>query len=159
MQQSQQRQKDQQENQIPGMIDLYVESRANEAYLRLKSRMGVTFDALERALKPLRASRDRKAVLLVSEGFVMDNTQEGFNHVEEAARRANAALYFVDTRRLEGLSSAYSVEFRASLDERNLMSAIADVSQEGEGAAGLAIDTGGLARRNADDLTARGSRI
>jgi VWFA-related protein len=159
MQQSQQRQKDSQDPQTPGMIDLYIESRANEAYLRLKSRMGVTFAALERALKPLSASRDRKAVLLVSEGFVMDNTQEGFNHVEEAARRANAALYFVDTRGLEGLSNAYSVEFGASLDERNLMSAIADVSQEGEGAAGLANDTGGFAVRNVNDLTAGVSRI
>src|SRR5258708_12672684 len=89
--------------------------------------MGVTLAGLERVMAPLAESRDRKAVLLVSEGFVFDPSQDGFQRVTEAARRANAALYFIDTRGLEGLS-AYSAEFGAPLAERALMSPLAATS-------------------------------
>ncbi len=156
MQQAQDRQR---ENVVPGLIDLYVASRATEAYLKLKARMGVTLATLERALKPLAASRDRKAVILVSEGFIYDPSQEGFKQVGEAARRANACLYFVDTRGLEGLLAGYGAQFGAPLQERDLMAALADVSQEGEGAAALAADTGGFAVRNTNDFAAGAVRI
>ena len=106
----QQARQQQAENTIPGVIDPYVESRAAEAYTTLKARMEVTFAALQRVMAPLAESRDRKAVLLVSEGFVFDPSQDGFQRVTEAARRANAVLYFIDTRGLEGFSG-YSAEF------------------------------------------------
>ena len=146
------------ENMTPGVIDPYVESRAAEAYTTLKARMGVTLAALERVMAPLAESRDRKAVLLVSEGFVFDPSQDGFQRVTEAARRANAALYFIDTRGLEGLSG-YSAEFGAPLDERNMMAALADMSREGDGAATLAADTGGFAVRDTNDFAAGLVRI
>ena len=149
----------QQGSAVPGAIDLYVESRASEAYLKLKSRMGVTLAALERALLPLARSRDRKAVILVSEGFVNDVSQEGFKQVTEAARRANASLYFVDTRGLEAGLAGYSAQFGAPLEERDLMAAVADVSQEGEGSAALALDTGGFSVRNTNDFAAGVVRI
>jgi VWFA-related protein len=155
MQQARQQQAD---NMIPGVIDPYVESRAAEAYLTLKARMGVSLAALERALVPLAESRDRKAVLFVSEGFVFDSSQEGFSRVTEAARRANAALYFIDTRGLEGLSG-YSAQFGAPLAERDMMSALADMGQEGEGAAALAADTGGFSVRNTNDFASGLVRI
>jgi len=154
----QQARQQQAENMIPGVIDPYVESRAAEAYLALKARMGVSLAALERALAPLAESRDRKAVLFVSEGFVFDPSQEGFSRVTEAARRANAALYFIDTRGLEGLS-AYSAQFGAPLAERDMMSALADMSQEGEGAAALAADTGGFSVRSTNDFASGLVRI
>ncbi len=149
----------QQEGMVPGVIDPYVESRASETYLKLKARMAVAFAALERALTPLADSRDRKALILVSEGFVYDPSQEGFRQVAEAARRANASLYFVDTLGLEGSLGGYSAQFGAPLDERNLMAALADVSQEGEGSAALAADTGGFAFRNTNDFAAGLLRI
>lgn len=144
---------------VPGVIDPYVESRASEAYLKLKARMGVTFAALERVLEPLGRSRDRKAVILVSEGFVYDASQEGFQQVAEAARRANAALYFVDTRGLDGLLGGYSAQFGAPIPERDFMAALADVSQEGEGAAALAADTGGFSVRHTNDFAAGVVRV
>jgi VWFA-related protein len=148
-----------QDNVVTGVIDVYVESRASEAYLKLKGRMQVTFAALERALKPLAQSRERKAVILVSEGFIYDATQEGFKQVTEAARRANASVYFVDTRGLEGLLGGYSAQFGAPLPERDLMAALADIGQEGEGTAALAADTGGFSVRNTNDFAAGVVRI
>jgi VWFA-related protein len=149
----------QQGSGVPGAIDLYVESRASEAYLKLKSRMRVTLAALERALLPLAQNRDRKAVILVSEGFVYDVSQEGFKQVTEAARRANASLYFVDTRGLEAGLAGYSAQFGTPLEERDLMAAVADVSQDGEGSAALALDTGGFSVRNTNDFAAGVVRI
>src|SRR5262249_5819751 len=118
-------------NPAPGAIDPYIEMRANEAYIKVRARMDVTLGILERAFELRRDSRDRKSILLVSEGFVYDASNEAWKRVIDKARRAGAALYFVDTKGLESLSSAYSAEFGAPLDERNLMSAIADVSLEG----------------------------
>jgi VWFA-related protein len=148
----------QQTNVVPGIIDAYVESRASEAYLALKARMGVSLAALERVLAPLAEGRDRKAVLFVSEGFVYDSSQEAFSRVTEAARRANAALYFIDTRGLEGLSG-YSAQFGAPLEERDMMSALADMGQEGEGTAALATDTGGFSVRSTNDFASGLVRI
>jgi VWFA-related protein len=156
MQQSQQ---NQQANSVPGVIDPYVEMRAYESYLKVRARMDVTLDVLERCFEALADSRDRKSVLLVSEGFVYDSTNDHWKRVIEKARRAGAAMYFVDTRGLETLSSAYSAEFGNALDERDLMSAIADVSMEGEGSADLASDTGGFSVRRTNDFAAGAVQI
>jgi VWFA-related protein len=144
---------------VPGIIDPYLEQRASEAYFKLKARLEITTGLLVRTLTALEDSRHRKAVLLVSEGFAYDPSFEGFKRASESARRANAAVYFIDTRGLEGLSSAYSAEFGAPFAEQDLMSAIADVSLEGEGAAALAEQTGGFAVRNTNAFGAGAARI
>jgi VWFA-related protein len=142
-----------------GMIDMYVDNRASEAYMKMRSRLDVTLGILERSFKALEDSRDRKSVLLVSEGFASDPSNPGLRRVADAARRANAVLYFIDTRGLEGLSAAYSAEFGPALDATDLMAAIADVSREGEGAAGLAQETGGFAVRDTNDFAGGTVRI
>ena len=138
---------------IPGRVDVYVDNRAAETYLKARSRNKTTFAALERVLKPLAASKDRKSVLFVSEGFVYDPTEEGYKKVVEAARRSNAALYFVDTRGLTGNMGFLSAEFGAPIDEDNVLSAIADTTQDAEGAVSLARDTGGFSITSTNDLT------
>jgi VWFA-related protein len=154
------RERSQQMQQLtPGVIEPYLEHRAAEAYLRYKTRLEVTLGMIERSLEALQDSRGRKAVLLVSEGFAYDPSIKAFKRVSEAARRANAALYFVDTRGLEALPSLYSAEFGLPVPEQDLMAAIADVSQEGEGAATLADQTGGFAVRNTNDFSAGAVRI
>jgi VWFA-related protein len=143
----------------PGAIDPYLESRATQTYLATRSRTRLSLGVIERALKPLAASNDRKALVLVSEGFVFDPSEETFDRVTEAARRANAAIYFVDVRGLQGLSSIYSAQFGAPIAERDLMSAIADTTQDGEGGHALAQDTGGFSVRNTNDLGSGMERI
>jgi VWFA-related protein len=150
--------RDRREGFQPGVIDPYVERKASETYMQVKNRGRITLGALERALKPLEATRDRKTVVLVSEGFIYDTAQEGFKRVTEAARRANAAVYFVDTRGLV-MPSIYSAEFGAPIDEREVGAVLADASQDAEGAEFLSIETGGFAVRNSNDLVAGMDRI
>jgi VWFA-related protein len=143
---------------IPGLIDPYVESRARETYLQVKNRNRVTLAALERAVKPLGATRERKTIVLISEGFILDPTEEGFKQVTEASRRANAVVYFVDTRGLV-MPGIFSAQFGAAIEERDIGAVLADNSQDAEGAEALANDTGGFAVRNSNDLVAGVERI
>jgi VWFA-related protein len=142
-----------------GFIDPYIEQRASEAYLALRGRMNITLGVLERCFASLARSRERKAVLLVSEGFAYDHRLDARRRAVEAARRANAALYFIDTRGLEGLTSIYGAEFGEPFAEEDLMAAVADVSREGDGAENLAADTGGFSVRDTNDFAAGAVRI
>ena len=151
----------QQQQQQGGMqsIDPYIEQRASEAYLSLRSRMSVTFGVLERCFESLERSRERKAVLLVSEGFAHDYTLDARKRAVEAARRANAALYFIDARGLTTLTSLYSAEFGEPFSAPDVMAAVADVSREGDGAESFASDTGGFSVRETNDFAAGAVRI
>ena len=136
-----------------GVIDPYVENLAMETYFKMRARQTTTLEALERAARALSEGRDRKALLLVSEGFVEDPSQPGFKKVVEAARRVNAAVYFIDASGLQTLGAFNSAETSsAPLDSRDHMSALADLSREGEGAASLARDTGGFSIRSSNDF-------
>jgi VWFA-related protein len=142
----------------PGVIDPYVERKASEIYMQVKNRTKATLGALERAIKPLEATRDRKTVILVSEGFIYDTAQEGFKRVAEAARRANAAIYFVDTRGLV-MPSIYSAQFGAPIDEHDVGAVLADATQDAAGAEFLSLETGGFAVRDSNDLVGGVERI
>jgi VWFA-related protein len=137
---------------IRGAIDPFVDNKAAETYLAARTRNRVTFGAIERVMAPLAETRDRKAVLLVSEGFVYDPNETGHRRVVEAARRANAALYFIDTRGLADLPGIYGVQFGERIDEKDVLAAIADTTQDAEGAATLARDTGGFSVAQTNDL-------
>jgi VWFA-related protein len=137
---------------VRGRIDPFVDNKAAETYLKAKTRNRSTFGSIERVMKPLADTRDRKAVLLVSEGFVYDPAEPGYRLVVEAARRANAALYFIDTRGLDDMPGFYSAQFGERIDEKNVLAAIADMSQESEGAVSLARDTGGFTVAKTNDL-------
>ena len=149
----------QQNNMGQGMIDMYVDQRALESYLQLRHRLDVTLGLLERTFKALEDNRDRKTVILVSEGFASDPSNRRLRTVTEAARRANAALYFIDTRGLETMSSAYSAEFGAPMENADRLGAIAEIGRDGDGAAALADETGGFSVRNTNDFAAGIVRI
>jgi VWFA-related protein len=144
---------------LPGVNDPLVEARAAEAYQQLRRRLTVTLGALERALSALEGSRGRKALILVSEGFVLDPNLDGFKKVVETARRSNVALYFVDTRGLEGLTSTLGAQLEAPVDTRDYGAMWADTSQDAEGSEMLATDTGGFSLRNRNDLADSMARV
>jgi VWFA-related protein len=146
------RQIESEEISIRGRIDPFVDNKAAETFLAARTRFRSTFGSIERVMKPLEDTRDRKAVLLVSEGFVYDPAETGYRRVVEAARRANAALYFIDTRGLADLPAFYSAQFGERIDERDMLAAIADTTQDAEGAVSLARDTGGFTVNQTNDL-------
>jgi len=142
-----------------GINDLMVEARASETYRQVRSRSDVTLRALERALESLRAARGRKAMILVSDGFVFDTTNDRFKQVAESARRSNVAIYFLNTRGLEGLDSLYGAGLGVPLDSGDMGPVMADVTQEAAGSEHLAEATGGFTVRNTNDLVGGIQRI
>jgi VWFA-related protein len=142
-----------QEGDTPGVIDSYVSQRSAEVYMKARQRTRVTLGALERVFSSLDPGTDRKSVLLVGEGFVLDPSEPDYRRVTEGARRANAAVYFLDTRGLEGLSMLYSVEFGTPpTNQYDVLAAIADTSNEAAGSEALADETGGFSVRDTNDL-------
>jgi VWFA-related protein len=150
----QSQQKDAAENEkmnfMRGVMDPFVENRAHETYIKMRTRVAATLKAIERAIGSLSEGRDRKSLVLVSEGFAYDPSQEKLRVVVEAARRSNAAIYFIDAAGFRALDPMYSAEFGPALDSRDTMTAIADLSREGEGAVNLSADTGGFSIRGND---------
>ena len=142
-----------------GVVDPYIESMASRTYLRLKDRLRKGLQAMERVVESLAEGRDKKSLLLVSDGFVEDPTQPALKRVIEAARRVNATLYFIDSGGLRALSQGYSAEFGAMLDQRDRMAAIADLSLEAEGSNALALDTGGFSIRDTNAFDEGAVRI
>jgi VWFA-related protein len=127
-------------------------ARAQAVYLASVSRNRLTLEVLERALDALALGRGRKSVVLVSEGFFHDPNMPEFKGVLEAARRANAALYFLDARGLSGLPLAASAEFGQALEPRDLGAAFTEDLEASEGTELLASESGGFSVKNANDL-------
>ncbi|HEX9188662.1 MAG TPA: VWA domain-containing protein, partial [Vicinamibacteria bacterium] len=77
-----------------------VEGLAGQLYAVVQNRRRAALGTLERVIDSLTTRGGRKSVLLVSEGFVADGNTPRFREVIDAARRANAAVYFIDVRGL-----------------------------------------------------------
>jgi VWFA-related protein len=142
-----------------GLLEPFVQSRAAEAYVRATARNRTTLDALMETVQSMEAVRGRKSVIVMSPGFILDQELAVFRQVEDAARRANTALYFVDVRGLEVQSVFGSAQFGSALDSRDIGAANADPMLEAEGAVSLAESSGGFSVQNRNDLEAGLRRI
>ncbi len=132
--------------------DPLVRGRASEVYFRAVTRNRLTLQVVVRLLDSLQSTKGRKSVILVSQGFIYDPNVSEFKDVVTASRRGNAAVYFLDSRGLEGLGSLYSAEFQSNTDPRDLGGAILDQSLASEGSESIASDTGGFTVKNTNDL-------
>lgn len=145
-----------------------VEAYARTLYDAIQKRRRATLDVLRRVLDSLTTRTGRKSVLLVSEGFVADDTTPGFREVIEVSRRANTAVYFLDARGLvastgdpnsiagqvvgdTGLEAGYIVE--------SVGSGTFDVDADSAGADQIADQTGGFSVKRANDLTKGFDRV
>jgi VWFA-related protein len=142
-----------------GLIEPLVQARAAEAYTRAASLNRATLGALTSTIESMAPVRGRKSIILLSPGFILDQELVMFRQVEDAARRANIALYFVDARGLEVQSAFGSAQFGSPLDSRDVGAANADATLEAEGAVSLAESSGGFAVQNSNDLAAGLRRI
>jgi VWFA-related protein len=141
------------------MEDPMVTGRATEVYYQATSRNRITLEILERVLQALGETRGRKSVILVSQGFIYDPNLDEFKRVVQASRRSNAAIYFLDTRGLEGMPLAMTAQFGPALDERDVGFAFSENIEASEGADSIASDSGGFSVRNTNDLNKGIQRI
>ncbi|HEY6547346.1 MAG TPA: VWA domain-containing protein, partial [Vicinamibacteria bacterium] len=140
-------------------INPYVESRASDIYSQSRIRSRTTLSILQRSLEALNATRGRKSLILVSAGFIWDSNIEEFKRVARAARRANAAVYFVNAEGLKGLPYQMTAEFGAALPEMDLGIALTEDFWDAEGAEAIASESGGFSIRDTNDLSAGFKRI
>jgi len=143
----------------PGTIDSIVTDRAREVRQEGRARQEATLALLRRVLGSLTEVKGRKSVLLVSEGFVVDLDAKENQPVREAARRANAAIYFVDARGLTGLPAFSSAAWSQALNGNDTLAYIAESELLSEGAQAVAADSGGFTVRNGNDLAGALERI
>ena len=136
-----------------------MSARATEIYYQATARNRITLDIMERVLTSLAGTKGRKSLILVSEGFIYDPNMDEFKKVVQASRRSNAAVYFLDTRGLEGMPEAMTAEFGPMIDERDLGAAFSETIEASEGSESLASDSGGFSVRNTNDLTKGIKRI
>jgi VWFA-related protein len=139
--------------------DPFVTGRASEVYYTARSRYRMTLDALERGADSLTAARGRKSIILVSEGFIYDPGAEDFKDVNEACRRANAAIYFVNARGLAAVPTFMTAEFGPAVPNQDLGFAFAETHEEAGGSESVAADSGGFTVRNTNDLESAIQRI
>jgi VWFA-related protein len=132
--------------------DPMIRGRASEVYFRAVTRNRLTLQVVSRLLDSLQSTKGRKSVILVSQGFIYDPNVSEFKDVVTASRRGNAAVYFLDTRGLQGLSDQFSAEFAGITDPQDIGAAILDQTLSSEGAESIAADTGGFTVKNTNDL-------
>jgi len=140
-------------------IDPWVESRAREVYSQCRARSRTTLSLLERSLEALNATRGRKSLILISAGFIWDPNLSEFRWVNQAARRANTAVYFVNAEGLAGMPFQLTAEFGAPTPEVDLGFALTEDFWAAEGAEAIAADSGGFTVRDTNDLAAGIKRI
>jgi VWFA-related protein len=151
------------QSQRPGgsdsLGDPLVRGKATDVYFQAVSKNRITLGLLERVLGSLASSKGRKAVILVSDGFIYDPNLDEFKSVVQASRRANAAIYSVQSGGLSGMSEFMSAEFGNALADQDVGSALLDNSLAADGSDSLASDSGGFVVRNTNDLTRGIQRI
>ena len=136
-----------------GIIPQDILMRAATLYQQAAARNIATLQALERTIDGLTAVRGRKAVMMLTPGFIADQERFEAKRAIDAARRANVAVYFVDARGLVA-STPYSQAQQSGrgLDSRDVGAANAEITLGAEGAAEVAQSTGGFSVRNQNDL-------
>jgi VWFA-related protein len=144
---------------IAGFEDPFVSTRATEVYFAATSRNRITLEVLERSLNALVSVKGRKSLILVSEGFIHDPNLEEFRRVNEASRRANTAIYFVNSRGLEGMPVAMTAQFGPALPDQDVGAAFSEPFEAAAGADAVAGDSGGFSVRNTNDLSGGFRRI
>jgi VWFA-related protein len=125
-----------------------IRARSQQVYLAAVGRLRLTLDILTRVAESVAQLRGRKNLLLVSEGFIMDPSQPEFREVIQAARRANAAIHFLDAGSPEGAVGQAGMpgggaETGRAVEEADAITALAVAAKATEGARSVASDTGG----------------
>jgi VWFA-related protein len=124
---------------------------AEEAYTTAVASAGRTLRVVRDAIAALGAQRDRKVLVLVSEGFLLDPSIGGFRDVRDAAARSNVVLYFLDARGIQVAPEFLSASGpSAALPVQDMTATMEDWRRQADGPRTLAEDTGGLSLQTND---------
>jgi VWFA-related protein len=145
-------------------------SRAREVYLGAASRTRLTLEALDRVLVSLAPAKGRKAVVLISDGFIYDTSLDGLKRVVESAQRSNVVVYFVDARGLDGMPVEMTAQFGLAPEARDMginamggeylgAAAFLEGDLSSEGTQNIALESGGFTVKNTNDLAAGIDRV
>ena len=136
----------------------YVEERVEtkaKTYIQESRRAATsTIRMLGHATRNLARLEGRKTILLVSEGFFVDELRAELPQIAGQAARAGITIYTLNARGTAGVAGRILPD--ASV-ERGMLSTFGETSQEGLDL--LAAETGGLAFRNTDNYRAALSSI
>jgi hypothetical protein len=110
------------------------------------------------AMAGVAPERNRKSLVLVSEGFLFDPGIPAYRQVVQVSLRANTAIHFLDVRGLQGASPVSDVSQRGDLDD-SLRAASEESQLAAAGAEQVAEDSGGFAIRHGNDLAAGLARV
>jgi VWFA-related protein len=127
-----------------------AQTLATQLNERAKERRGRVFQSITRVLGSLGLIEGRKAVILLSEGFLHDPGDRRFVEVSNACRRAGATIYVLDMGGLVSVSADAGQQH--GNDTRR---PVAEQAVVRTGLERLAGDSGGFAVTNTND-TARG---
>jgi VWFA-related protein len=92
----------------PPPCEAHVRGDAQANHGRGRVHRQASLELMQRAVDGLGIVRGRKAILLLTQGFIHDGDQDPYRRLVAAAHRANAAVYFVDARGLEALHDSAS---------------------------------------------------
>jgi VWFA-related protein len=144
---------------VVGLIDPYVRARAVDVHRQGTERRRITMRTMARALEALAGVKGRKAMLLVSAGFVYEPGFKDMKTLVDASMRANVPIHFIDARGLKGLPEFMTAEYAVNFDVQDTVAVFADIAREAEGSENVALDTGGLVVKNTNDLAAGIGRV
>ena len=141
-----------------------IRHAASEVYRNATHRTDATLETVERVAASLAGVRGRKTVFLVTDGFVHDPTRRAFRDLARAARQANAAVYFIDARGLEGTlgqagQAGAGAEFGRAVQSDDAIGVMTTASREADGARSVALDSGGDVVTGTNNLAEAMSRV
>jgi VWFA-related protein len=136
-----------------------VRSAAASVYARASILNEQTLAVIEREMASFAGARRRKTIILASGGLIADPDLLGPQRVVNAARRANAAVYFLDARGLVAAPLSLQAENQAPTSFPDLVSMQSEIGERSQGTEGLAADTGGFSIKNRNDLAVGLERV
>ena len=145
------------QQQMPALGRNQLLSEAEQRWAVIRRRQAATLASLLRLLTGLAGQPGRKAVILVSEGFVHDPAMLEHRALVEAARAARAAVHVIDPR--TGNALGHDAESDDIVDARDTINVAARQSREAEGSDALALATGGRIVRSLQGLPQNFARI
>jgi VWFA-related protein len=145
------------EREEAGLTDIgeghpLIRIKAAEVYQAALARQQATYQTIQRVAEALAGVKGRKSILLVSEGFIQEETRPDFREAIQAAREANAVVYFLDAKGLTDILPTADAQMADPTDLRDLGAQIDLAKMDSLGAVSLAVETGGFAIRNSNDL-------